>query len=462
MKKKWKGLTTDWEVVSDMDNVNTSIACLTQREQAILLSALTPLKWRTRWTGLPDSQSLDFIDNLIGKLMTNSTCCETVLYCILNDTDVQDGIQDLIDGLGEGSSTENLGDGIAELKACQPDYIFGAVTELVKYLNTSAIDAFEILETATNFVEIITEWLDNYPVVQQLIAPITDYIAWIQDNIAENYDAQYTQALEDTYRCDLFCLWRQSGYCQLSLRDVANYFVGRLGGPGLSNTLLDLIDFLITGQWQGTQIVDAMFLAIVGVMSVETDFIPFITVSSVRSFETVIALGANSPDPDWSILCQTCPQTICQDFAEQPPQTDYSVILGSWTGGEGHPAPAIKNADNVNSATYPLNGSGTNSGIATAIEIELPSERSVVEVSFDYRMSQDKDTTVGSIVRLLDSLGNIVYTDSVISTTNADGEWHTAVFTMNETDIASVIVASFRASVPTVTGIGLIDNVCIK
>jgi hypothetical protein len=329
MTTQWKAHQLDWSVISQFDNSQQQYLCITQREAHILLSALGVFRWRTRWIDLPNNQSLDFVDTLASKLMCEP-CCDAVLSCLENNEDVIERIREII-----RSETEGVGNPdkpINELdEFCPNDVVWASVSNLVDYLDQAVVDLFEIIETATNVLEIVTEWADNVPFLGQFMASALDYITWIQDSVKDSYLANVTTDLLNTYKCELFCLYKSNNCQGLSLDHLVNYFLGKIGGD-IGETVEDLVTFLITGAWVGDQIVAATMLSIVGFMRLD-DGIGFITIpNGYYSLQTIMALGANNPDADWSILCDECPlQTYTIDYVAS--DGGATATRGSWDSG---------------------------------------------------------------------------------------------------------------------------------
>nr|CRY97922.1 hypothetical protein [uncultured prokaryote] len=305
INKRWKAHQFDWNVIAEEDTEKNYILCINQRESAMLLGALTPTLWRTRWLNLPESEDLQWIVDLKAKLLENTLCCDAVEICIESSEGIREIIKEIIREYTTGDPSREIGGGNPVFDSCNSDIIFGAVTSLVDYLNAQIIDALEIIEVASNPIEAINLWADNLPFAGQLASALIEAINWIQENIEENYLANYTTGLRDTYRCDLFCLWKESPDCKLTPAMVAGYFGGRIGSPDLLQSLNDVLQFLFTGVWAGSQIVDTMHVIALASL-VATDAIGFFDLPSTYSFDTAVALGANSPDPDWAILCEDC------------------------------------------------------------------------------------------------------------------------------------------------------------
>ncbi|PWN68750.1 hypothetical protein CV741_28710, partial [Bacillus cereus] len=150
-------------------------------------------------------------------------------------------------------------------------------TALTDYLHDTAIDSFELIEVATNYIELLADWLEDVPNIgSAIVGNLVSLLNWLQDSIAENYVAQYNPAVRDRIRCDLLCIWKESGSCTLSLKDVAIYFGKQVALNFTAfNNIDELVTALITGDYTGIEFVDVMSLAMTGLMSVGEIRIPF-------------------------------------------------------------------------------------------------------------------------------------------------------------------------------------------
>lgn len=236
--------------------------------------------------------------------------CNDVIDCIGGSAGTEATSQA---NLGLNTETQNakLGKGVAVFDSCSEDHVWGAVNKLVDYLSTAGTDTIELIEASTNITEVFANWL-SFVLPSNVIEALASYVAWLQDSIGDSYEAQKTDALLDEYKCDLFCLYIDN--CrQLSPRDVAEYFESRLTSVSVTDTIFNLIDFLILGSWTGTQIVDAVMFSMVGVMIVGDNPVTQILIPSLYSLNSVFALGANDPSDDWEILCDECTPSTVED-----------------------------------------------------------------------------------------------------------------------------------------------------
>lgn len=55
--KKWRAITTDWDILSTYDNTQTRLYCLTPFQAAWMLSVTEYFRWGTRWENCPCTQA---------------------------------------------------------------------------------------------------------------------------------------------------------------------------------------------------------------------------------------------------------------------------------------------------------------------------------------------------------------------------------------------------------------------
>lgn len=301
--KMWKAEQIDWNVVSQFDDIVTVFQCLTQRQQNILIMSLSVLKWRTRWINLPEDNDLSIIDELIAKLMENTTCCDAIAKCLL-EPGIREIIREIIkEGGGSGGGGQTGGGGV---NTCDPDVIFGGVSYIVDYLIAKGNDFFEDLEVATNLLEIADEWTNIGGAVVAPLAPLlVDYLAWLQETVAENWASAVTVEYTNLIKCELFCLYVEKCPVMLTWEEVGQYFWSRVSEESFIENMADLMTFFIGGFWTGTQYADIVLSAMIAFQIIE-DGIGWLNISSLGNLDTQFALGANDPSSDWSILCEEC------------------------------------------------------------------------------------------------------------------------------------------------------------
>lgn len=188
---------------------------------------------------------------------------------------------------------------------CDLDKLWASIVAVVEQMDRNNVDFFELLEVSTNVVERAQQIVSAIPGLGLLpFDEVADFANSIFSDIFENYSAQITTALLNEYECDLFCVARDSGACQLRIDDIFNYFSNRLGANlTIENLFAEAIGFLADGSWSGTQIADFMFLFQVSVVRWIQDFIGFDTLALQQAAQ----IGALEPSDAWNVICDECP-----------------------------------------------------------------------------------------------------------------------------------------------------------
>lgn len=198
---------------------------------------------------------------------------------------------------------------------CDPDVLFGSVTSILDQLHTNNQDFLEVIQLTDNVQQRLSKVIKAIPLLNEVPADeALDFLSQMTIEIKENYDAQWTTSLKDEYRCDLFCIAKDKPSCELTFQDMVEYWNNRIG-TSLEpiNFFQALVTYFIAGTWSGTTVVDIMTLIQLSAWQQASSW----TGITLRSLETVGLLGANSPDPDWALLCEDCSEEVtCQDFRE--------------------------------------------------------------------------------------------------------------------------------------------------
>jgi hypothetical protein len=330
-KRQWKAHVIDYEAWSDLPDEPNTITCLTPKDVSILVAGLQSFRWYTRWLNDDGTLQLpELIDQLEYKLLNQ--CCDGIAECIENSTAVQNALKAYFTGQKYGGASQDLAENISALDTCDDDVVFGAVTELVKYINRLVEDTFERIEVATNVAENLADWLDG-TVAASPLSSIIDYVDWLIESVADEYAAEYDTALEDEYRCDLFCLMKDNN-CEITNRQLFDYFADRLTSSVDETSLTDYLDFFVNGSFPGSQIVDALYASVIGMFVVDQAVeqeLGWFDLTSSYGLQTSLALGASKPDSGHTLLCDPCVNTWCVAFAGGNGQlaNDASLQLAS-------------------------------------------------------------------------------------------------------------------------------------
>jgi len=246
--------------------------------------------------------------------------CEEIIDCIENNPETGEALMQWLSDNGFGTPSQNgtgtpnnagiyesnplLIDG-STIEDCDNDNLFGAITQLVDFVNRRIVDVFEIIESETNIIERSQIALEAFPITDTLAADSAAAFAdQLAEEIAEGYDAAFTEELEDEYRCDLFCLVKDT--CELSFQTFADYFNGRIGNTPPTVAFSEYIEWFITGDFVGSNIVDAAYSVVFAALSYGADAMGI----NIGALLTSINAALNDPNPDWALLCEDCPPDV--------------------------------------------------------------------------------------------------------------------------------------------------------
>lgn len=385
-----KLVVQDWDVLTRYNEVN-SLRYITPRQMAALISLAETLGWKTRYLNPPEQDVIDeFKSETIYNLMTEIAFCALVIGCITDDEDVRDALnQWFVDQITNTSSTvyqaiqqvyqQNVGGqpmppdiSGQELydTDCVEDVVFGAIVYMIDQMELNNVDAQEVAEEITNVLERVNLLLGAIPVFETL--PVDEVIEYAQtlwtDDLFEAYNAAVTSEYLNTLKCDLFCIALDNN-CTLSIDLMFSYFMGRIAADP-TNTLLQLIQYLVAGVWTGTEIPDTFFAIQLIAMKLGNQFFELVGLKQVVGY---MAIGAHMPDSTWIELCDECPTNWSSilDFEI----SDYGFVLstiGDYTEGVGF----TDTEQDVGAARY----RGLNAGLT----LSTPADVTYAEMVFEY------------------------------------------------------------------------------
>lgn len=273
-------------------------------------------------------------DALVELVNSNPDMQQALADQITNNTSTQQNVY-YTSSIGVPMTSSQRGTAVSASDDCEPDSLFGSITALVEQLDKNNRDFLEIIEVGTNTRERLSSLIAAIPLIETL--PIDDGIAMIdklQSEILENYEAQWTTALFDEYRCDLFCAVKDLENCEVSFQALVEYWNNRLG-TALEpiNFFGAVLNYFLLGTWSGTTVVDIMMLIQLSAWQEASNW----SGVSLRTLQTVGLLGANNPDADWELLCEDCaPEPVCGEVVDSA--DGWSPIIANyaiWIEGEG-------------------------------------------------------------------------------------------------------------------------------
>lgn len=301
------------------------LICVTEREVYLIGQVIDALRWkRTRWIG--DLVGLDFdliASNLEFRLSERLTCqnvtklleklqtLESKIDYVFQQTVINEGdilptsetpawdittpetFESEYTYVSDGCDTEDK------------DSLYGAIFNLVRYVNQVNIDALQQLSQLGNLAQQVDKLISAATGGLTPFDEVAAYVDFLVNELLEEYEATVDEALLETVTCDLFCIAVNSG-CNLNMSDVINYYGSKIGSDvlDLTNSLLQVFQFATTGTFSGDQYF--YFMTTFQFITVAlTDH--FFNVDGMNQYMVQMAVGANSPDNDWTLLCDECP-----------------------------------------------------------------------------------------------------------------------------------------------------------
>lgn len=274
--------------------------------------------------------AIDTMAIFLRLVCENVDICDLVADCIADSANVQSALQTYLESKGYGSaegtpstpSTYNEDNPLLDgslISGCDNDNLFGGVTQLVDLMNTMLEDFFEHVEGLTEGAERWGALLEAIPITNVLaIDDLIQFADQLIENIGQSYSAEYTAVLRDEFRCDLFCLVKDT--CELDFQAWADYFMDLLGESITENAFENTIAWFTGGNFSNEEIVYAGHAIICQIFAYGSKFFGF----DMVWFGKVVTAAMNDPDSDWTILCDDCTDGWCYEF-------DWLTSQQGWT-----------------------------------------------------------------------------------------------------------------------------------
>ena len=367
MTKIWAGFQLDYDKIAGTDDCR-ELFFVSRRTREICIALLQYAEWPTRYhseLGAPISK--DVVDawasSALAELMspgslTDGEMCMSSDICVLVAACLDEGNltetlqawqegqgQDAGTGVGNQASPYATQDLVSE---CDPDLLFGAVTQLVDLFHTIILDFLQGLVAATQWASKLAYFVDSIPVVGLL--PFDEMMAFAGDffeYIIESYAASYDETLRTTYRCEIFCLALEN--CTFTLQDFGGYFLDKFERDFKELDWEDFVEFMLQGTFAGTEFVHLMHAILCYSLANGSRTLGM----TPAMFSTIVRSLFNDPNSDWTVLCPECSDevweenitallTLRPDPAPQGSELVASWNGTSWDGGDGLwiPSPA--------------------------------------------------------------------------------------------------------------------------
>ena len=419
LPKQWKGITQDFNEIESMSE-DSCLVCLSQKEVAILLGALVPFQWRTRWTSLPNNENLDFIDDLIGKLMTCERVVEDVTYenCLFSikysDEElplvfadirgciVQTIVDETIDDPPYDRTDGQYDDAIANDLDC----LWGACLQVTKFMILQSVRAIDFIESVVGVANQAQDIMALFP-VGQLYKVSTELIGAAGElTVLVIRDYLTNPNTESDMACSLFCYWR-------SIQPSAPY----------------VWDDAIWEAWRETDYFSPVNVA----ANPQRFFLKTVVVAqgTLRAAQQFF-LGLNDCSNDWIALCLNC--------------NDGEPYCYTWLDGDGFVPAWDINAWLGATATYDggndriVAGKPATPLIGAVAELEIDTLGTVVtEISVVISWLATRVTDTDGVNFFLD---NVSVQDTDIG---ASGTSVTITYTPSEPEFVNIIKLQFAS-----------------
>jgi len=323
-----KAITWDWEYLSQFDDEQGLIICLTPRQvQALLPLVGNQLSWATRWAGYSNFDDvLAWVADIGDRLMGCEDLCQAIADCINNGGPAAQAVKNVVGGgtptkTGTGS-TENL----IENLNCDSETLCGVATAIVDYMAGQIEQWLAEIAAGTDETQQRLAIVRGIPIVGEIvdvivIADVVEFITELIDAAATSFDAGYAPSMRDDMICglrDIMC-----NTCEINIEQISDYFAARIGGTlalgaFAIETLLDLLDI---GDATTTQFANWAFAAASFMWRLGLSF----NGSDMRSLRTIIA--TSDPSNDCDALCDDC-DTWCHEI-------DFTASDGDFFADDG-------------------------------------------------------------------------------------------------------------------------------
>jgi len=306
----------DWASLDPSEKVRVSLL-LSLDEWVILASSIDV----GRDVGF--SEESDAVWDLWSRVLASLDFCQDVADCILDpNSPAYDAVAQLAYAVAEDAirayaqSLNNANLAGNSNPDCDKDILFGQCLQLVEYLNQVNIDILEIFEVLTNPIEIGAQVIGQVTGLDEAsVDALIGWVAFVQQNIEDNYLAQITQQYLEERACEIFCLALNND-CILDPDTLYTIWQDRLNSQVTIDGLIkDSLNYLISGIWTGTEIADFMFYSQLAFRSQAGKIIEEFAYNDI---DFRLKGYSNDPDPDWQFLCTSCEWEYTIDFEDLP------------------------------------------------------------------------------------------------------------------------------------------------
>lgn len=342
------------------------------------------------------------------RILSSLTLCDDVLSCINENGAIQEAISNIAinpvpvkpsSKINQAISDTNVV-GDTDIVTCDLDKFFGAMTGMVDLMNNVAEDIIELLSAEANDAGRLGDLIEAIPGIGEF--PADDLLQFLEsyiDDLEQNYQASYTQALRDEYRCELFCLG--SDDCTLSFKDIFQYFIGKLGQSVPTNDLFAFVTWFMNNPLTSVSLVHAWHVFLAGILRFAGSVIGI----DSKKFVKMVSALYNDPNPDHTILCD-CPQPFNLEALQLTDSLSPAVIVNGV----------------YNTVSFAVDDVVISAGtIGSRVYFDVPIGATLISARMVYDERSDFETRQNRIIDGADGAGIVLSSDTPTQNTNHVG-----------------------------------------
>lgn len=223
-----------------------------------------------------------------------------------NETTINSILQMLQNQNSPGNPMTNSGDSITPPgtfetdDVCDLDKLWSGCLYLSEYLDQLITDFFEQIAELTEAAKIVAKASGAIPVLGDYIQSALEFALALQEKVAVTYTGEQSEEVIQDIACDFFC--RAQINCGLSVDDVIDVISTRLGEISPAE-FGSVIEVMITGTFEGVQIVEVAYLLALSAIKFGQQFGDAL---GVRPISDIMRIGASDPADAWMVICDTC------------------------------------------------------------------------------------------------------------------------------------------------------------
>jgi len=293
-----------------------------------------------RWTLLRAVECpVDLCALIADCIATSEATQEAIRNFVTTDTIINQNISNI--SMQQALGAEERARNLLKPGACDPDFIFNQTSVTVQLLHDLTEDLFEALEVATNALERASIIASSIPVFGQVV-PFDELLQLgdqLAEEVMEDYMGAYDEALYDSIRCELFCLFKDD--CEISIDQLIAYYEDKVEEAFPDDpweALKAIIGYLNVGDFGTDTPVYAMHLLVLALIrQMSNVFGVDFGILGLR-----INAAGDDPNNDWEFLCSEClpPPAGCVggeyiDFRATSAMWNPYVSRALWTAGQG-------------------------------------------------------------------------------------------------------------------------------